>query len=143
MRGAPALALLLCLLSPPPPAEGWYKQAAGPSYYSVGRASGLLSGIRRSPYSRRSDDNSSSNNNNNNNAPDSSSSPSAESGAPAAPPFLLPEPRQSPGGLRNMAVCVKEVAPELQSCQLVPGVPSLIQCKAEVTVSLDSSDCSP
>lgn len=35
--------------------EAWYKQSTGPSYYSVGRASGLLSGIRRSPYVRRSD----------------------------------------------------------------------------------------
>lgn len=37
------------------PIEAWYKQSTGPSYYSVGRASGLLSGIRRSPYVRRSD----------------------------------------------------------------------------------------
>lgn len=37
------------------PTEAWYKQVAGPSYYSVGRASGLLSGIRRSPYVRRAD----------------------------------------------------------------------------------------
>ena len=37
------------------PVESWYKQSTGPSYYSVGRASGLLSGIRRSPYVRRSD----------------------------------------------------------------------------------------
>lgn len=33
----------------------WYKQSTGPSYYSVGRASGLLSGMRRSPYVRRAD----------------------------------------------------------------------------------------
>lgn len=87
MRGPPTLALLglalAALLSPP--VEAWYKQAAGPSYYSVGRASGLLSGIRRSPYMRRSDDDSS----------------STESG-PAATSFLLPEPRQTTGGLRNM-----------------------------------------
>ena len=37
------------------PTEAWYKQVAGPSYYSVGRASGLLSGIRRSPYVRRAE----------------------------------------------------------------------------------------
>ena len=35
--------------------EAWYKQSTGPSYYSVGRASGLLSGIRRSPYVRRAE----------------------------------------------------------------------------------------
>jgi preproneuropeptide B len=37
------------------PIEAWYKQSTGPSYHSVGRASGLLSGIRRSPYIRRSE----------------------------------------------------------------------------------------
>ncbi len=37
------------------PTDAWYKQSTGPSYYSVGRASGLLSGIRRSPYVRRSE----------------------------------------------------------------------------------------
>lgn len=79
--------VLAALLSPP--AEAWYKQGTGPSYYSVGRASGLLSGIRRSPYMRRSDDNS---------VPDSS----AEAGAAAAASFLIAEPRQSLGGLRNM-----------------------------------------
>ncbi|XP_077574637.1 neuropeptide B isoform X2 [Stigmatopora nigra] len=35
--------------------QAWYKQSTGPTYYSVGRASGLLSGIRRSPYVRRSE----------------------------------------------------------------------------------------
>ncbi|XP_061830135.1 neuropeptide B-like [Nerophis lumbriciformis] len=37
------------------PTEAWYKQVAAPSYYSVGRASGLLSGIRRSPHVTRAD----------------------------------------------------------------------------------------
>uniref|UniRef100_A0ACB8EKN2 Uncharacterized protein n=1 Tax=Sphaerodactylus townsendi TaxID=933632 RepID=A0ACB8EKN2_9SAUR len=115
--------------------QAWYKQAAGPSYYSVGRASGLLSGVRRSPYMRRSDDGGG--------GPDSSSSSSsAEAAAPAGlAAFLMAEPRQGPGGLRSLAVCVKEVAPELQSCQLLPSVPSIIQCKADVTVSLDPADC--
>ncbi|ETE70360.1 Neuropeptide B, partial [Ophiophagus hannah] len=53
----------------------------------------------------------------------------------------MPESRQNFGGLRNLAVCVKEVAPELQSCQLLSGLPSIIQCKADVTVSLDPTDC--
>ncbi|KAK9406962.1 neuropeptide B [Crotalus adamanteus] len=129
MGGPPTLALLSLILALllSPPAEAWYKQAAGPSYYSVGRASGLLSGIRRSPYMRRSDDNS---------VADSS----AEDG-PAASSLAMSDSRQNLGGLRNMAVCVKEVAPELQSCQLLPGVPSTIQCKADVTVSLDPTDC--
>lgn len=54
VRSAVMLATVAVLLSCCP-ADAWYKQAAGPSYYSVGRASGLLSGIRRSPYVRRSD----------------------------------------------------------------------------------------
>lgn len=37
------------------PTQAWYKQVAGPSYYSVGRASGLLSGIRRSSFVRRAE----------------------------------------------------------------------------------------
>lgn len=37
------------------PTEAWYKQLSGPSYYSVGRASGLLSGVRRSPHVRRAE----------------------------------------------------------------------------------------
>lgn len=91
MRGPPTLALaclaLAALLGPP--AEAWYKQAAGPSYYSVGRASGLLSGVRRSPYMRRSDD--------------TSTADSSAEGAPAAvASFLMAEPRQGPSGLRNM-----------------------------------------
>ncbi|XP_026557477.1 neuropeptide B [Pseudonaja textilis] len=129
MSGPPTLALL-CLslaLLLSPPAGAWYKQAAGPSYYSVGRASGLLSGIRRSPYVRRSDDN-------------GVADGSAE-GGPAASSLAMSESRQNFGGLRNLAVCVKEVAPELQSCQLLSGLPSIIQCKADVTVSLDPTDC--
>ncbi|KAL2100663.1 hypothetical protein ACEWY4_002424 [Coilia grayii] len=46
---------VLCMLVTSNPAEAWYKQATSPSYYSVGRASGLLSGIRRSPYARRAE----------------------------------------------------------------------------------------
>lgn len=53
-RSVVMLAAVAVLLSCGP-ADAWYKQATGPSYYSVGRASGLLSGMRRSPYVRRSD----------------------------------------------------------------------------------------
>lgn len=49
----PAVSLLLLLACSP--AEAWYKQVSGPSYYSVGRASGLLSGIRRSPDTKRAE----------------------------------------------------------------------------------------
>lgn len=46
--------VVISLLVACSPTEAWYKQTAGgPSYYSVGRASGLLSGIRRSPYAKR------------------------------------------------------------------------------------------
>ncbi|KAG8129148.1 hypothetical protein E2320_015884, partial [Naja naja] len=90
MSGPPTLALLCLTLALllSPPAGAWYKQAAGPSYYSVGRASGLLSGIRRSPYMRRSDDN-------------GVADGSAE-GGPAASSLAMPESRQNLGGLRNL-----------------------------------------
>uniref|UniRef100_A0A8C5VQY2 Neuropeptide W n=1 Tax=Microcebus murinus TaxID=30608 RepID=A0A8C5VQY2_MICMU len=53
VRGAPAsrplLALLLLALLLPP-AGAWYKHVASPRYHTVGRAAGLLMGLRRSPY---------------------------------------------------------------------------------------------
>lgn len=49
----PAVSLLLLLACSP--TEAWYKQVAGPRYYSVGRASGLLAGIRRSPSTKRAE----------------------------------------------------------------------------------------
>uniref|UniRef100_A0A667I7A5 Neuropeptide W n=1 Tax=Lynx canadensis TaxID=61383 RepID=A0A667I7A5_LYNCA len=45
------LALLLLLLSLP--ADAWYKHVASPRYHTVGRAAGLLMGLRRSPYMHR------------------------------------------------------------------------------------------
>ncbi|XP_035303983.1 neuropeptide W isoform X2 [Cricetulus griseus] len=45
----PLLPLLLVLLLPLP-AGAWYKHVASPRYHTVGRASGLLMGLRRSPY---------------------------------------------------------------------------------------------
>lgn len=53
-RGPPAsrplLALALALLLLPLPAGAWYKHVASPRYHTVGRAAGLLMGLRRSPY---------------------------------------------------------------------------------------------
>ncbi|XP_023044959.1 neuropeptide W [Piliocolobus tephrosceles] len=53
-RGSPAsrprLALPLLLFLLPLPAGAWYKQVASPRYHTVGRAAGLLMGLRRSPY---------------------------------------------------------------------------------------------
>ncbi|KAK7801935.1 hypothetical protein U0070_005922, partial [Myodes glareolus] len=46
----PLLPLLLLLLLLPLPAGAWYKHVASPRYHTVGRASGLLMGLRRSPY---------------------------------------------------------------------------------------------
>uniref|UniRef100_A0A8C9B0Z6 Neuropeptide W n=1 Tax=Prolemur simus TaxID=1328070 RepID=A0A8C9B0Z6_PROSS len=53
VRGAPASRRLLALLLLPlllPPAGAWYKHVASPRYHTVGRAAGLLMGLRRSPY---------------------------------------------------------------------------------------------
>lgn len=46
----PLLALALALLLLPLPAGAWYKHVASPRYHTVGRAAGLLMGLRRSPY---------------------------------------------------------------------------------------------
>ncbi|XP_066561811.1 neuropeptide B [Amia ocellicauda] len=108
------------------PAEAWYKQATGPSYYSVGRASGLLSGIRRSPYIRRSE-------------PDSPAE-SAETAGNNVLPELGSQSRQT-SILKNMAICVKDISPNLQSCELVQDGMNTFQCKADVYLSLDSQDC--
>ncbi|XP_069427564.1 neuropeptide W [Ovis canadensis] len=44
------LLALLWLLLLPPNAGAWYKHVASPRYHTVGRAAGLLMGLRRSPY---------------------------------------------------------------------------------------------
>lgn len=48
--GRPVRALLSLLLLLSPPAGAWYKHVASPRYHTVGRAAGLLMGLRRSPY---------------------------------------------------------------------------------------------
>ncbi|NXX60357.1 NPB protein, partial [Scopus umbretta] len=120
MRAAGWLGLGLALLCLCRPAEPWYKQAAGPHHYSVGRASGLLSSLHRSPHARRSDTDS-----------------TAESG----PGVLLPGSARPPGRLHAAALCVTNVAPEPWSCRALPGAPGALQCKADVTVSLDPMEC--
>ncbi|XP_069503422.1 neuropeptide W [Ambystoma mexicanum] len=51
------LLVLLALLLEPGPGSAWYKHAASRRYHTVGRASGLLMGVRRSPYMwRRQED---------------------------------------------------------------------------------------
>ncbi|XP_052611871.1 neuropeptide B [Peromyscus californicus insignis] len=110
---AAALALLLPLL---PPALAWYKPAAGPHHYSVGRAAGLLSSFHRFPSTRR---------------PESSAHPVGTG------PLRL-EMRSS---LRSLALCVKEVTPNLQSCQRQFNSPGTFQCKADVFLSLQEAEC--
>ncbi|XP_076152068.1 neuropeptide B [Alosa pseudoharengus] len=104
--------------------EAWYKQSTGPSYYSVGRASGLLSGIRRSPYIRRSEQ--------------ESPLETIESTGNNVTPELVY--RQTPV-LKNMAVCVKDISPSLQSCELIQDGSNMLRCKADVSVSLNTLDC--
>nr|XP_012418774.1 PREDICTED: neuropeptide W [Odobenus rosmarus divergens] len=51
--GRPVLALLLLLALLALPAGAWYKHVASPRYHTVGRAAGLLMGLRSSPYKWR------------------------------------------------------------------------------------------
>ncbi|XP_053766644.1 neuropeptide B isoform X1 [Desmodus rotundus] len=112
---AAALALSLLLV---PPGRAWYKPAAAPSAHLVGRAAGLLSGLRGSPYARRSE-------------PPVGEGPPGRAGT-------APELRPS---LRSPAVCVKDVAPNLQSCERLPEGRATFQCKADVFLSLRAADC--
>ncbi|XP_069728872.1 anaphase-promoting complex subunit 11 isoform X1 [Phaenicophaeus curvirostris] len=110
MRAAGWLLLaLLCLCRP---AEPWYRPPAGPRPHAVGRASGLLSGLRRSPHARRS---------------------GSEPGTAG--------PARLPTGLSAAALCVMDVAPEPRSCRVLPGALGMLQCKADITVSLDPMEC--
>ncbi|NXL59513.1 NPB protein, partial [Chordeiles acutipennis] len=120
MRAAGCLGLALGLLCLCPLAEPWYKQAAAPRHYSVGRASGLLSGLRHSPHARRS---------------------GTDSSAERGPGVLLPGSAPPPAGLRTTALCVMDVAPEPRSCWELPGAPGTLRCKADVTVALDPVEC--
>ncbi|XP_023265873.1 neuropeptide B-like [Seriola lalandi dorsalis] len=104
------------------PTEAWYKQVAGPSYYSVGRASGLLSGIRRSPYVRRAELDSS----------DSGETATNNVFSELTPHNFI---------LKTMPVCIKDITPNLQSCELLQETKGSFKCKADVFLSLDSSDC--
>ncbi|XP_022063661.1 neuropeptide B isoform X1 [Acanthochromis polyacanthus] len=113
------------------PVEAWYKQSTGPSYYSVGRASGLLSGIRRSPYVRRAE----------------SEETLPDSGETAGNNVITETNRQI-SILKSMfefpllqAICVKDISPNLKSCELLRDGTGTFQCKADVFLTLDSLDC--
>ncbi|KAF6739152.1 Neuropeptide B [Oryzias melastigma] len=105
-------------------AEAWYKQSTGPIFYPVGRASGLLSGIRRSPYVRRAE----------------SEEVLADS-EEAAGNSVSPEASRQISVLKNMAICVKDVSPNLKTCELLADGTGTFQCKADVFLTLDSLDC--
>ncbi|NWR75962.1 NPB protein, partial [Centropus unirufus] len=109
--GCPGLALLLLLLCLCRPTEPWYRPPAGPRAHAVGRASGLLSGLRRSGRAGLQP-------------------PPAPGLGAASPCWSLPQ-----------ALCVMDVAPEPRSCRLLPGAPGTLQCKAGITVSLDPMEC--
>ncbi|XP_077380364.1 neuropeptide B [Festucalex cinctus] len=103
--------------------QAWYKQTTGPTYYSVGRASGLLSGIRRSPYVRRSESQE---------TMDSGETVGANVAAEAGGQVSL---------LKSMAICVRDISPNLKSCELLRDGSGTFQCKADVFLTLDSLDC--
>ncbi|NXU59919.1 NPB protein, partial [Turnix velox] len=106
--------LLLCLCRP---AELWYRPPAGPPLYSVGRASGLLSGLRRPPH-----------------APGSSGHP----GSPRPVPCVRV---RTAADTVPQVLCVTDVTPEPRSCRLLPGPSRALQCRADVTLSLDPAGC--
>ncbi|XP_029015891.1 neuropeptide B-like isoform X1 [Betta splendens] len=114
------------------PAEAWYKQASGPIYYSVGRASGLLSGIRRSPYVTRAALE----------PPDSGESTSNSVLSAINPLYALLKTTalRMFVFLPKQPFCIKQMTPNLQRCRILPETKGSFLCKADVLVSLDS-DC--
>ncbi|XP_037649515.1 neuropeptide B-like [Sebastes umbrosus] len=114
--------VLVSLLVSCSPTDAWYKQVAGPSYYSVGRASGLLSGIRRSPYVRRAE-------------------VDPTDSEEAATNNVFPEFTSQNFILKTMPVCIKDITPNLQSCELFQEIQGSFKCKADVFLTLDSADC--
>ncbi|XP_042750930.1 neuropeptide B [Lagopus leucura] len=160
MRATRCLVLAVAVALLCRPAASWYRQAAAPLSYPVGRASGLLSGLHRLPYSRRSDSKVA-----------AQRRPAALHIGLAAPlramvstrmlwswnvlglglptcgaPWAAPLQRSHPGTwvsvmLSLQVPCVTDVNPKLRSCRLLPGVPGALQCRAAVTVSLVSTEC--
>ncbi|XP_017570780.2 neuropeptide B-like [Pygocentrus nattereri] len=114
--------VLVSVLAAYRPAGAWYKQAAGPTYYSVGRASGLLSGIRRSPFRRAE--------------LDTQESRESSENELHSDVYL-----HRSSALTNMNLCVKDVSPNLKSCELVRHPRDAFRCEATVFISLDSTEC--
>ncbi|CAM9740480.1 unnamed protein product [Lampetra planeri] len=130
MKPASAAATLACMVLATlvaDPTEAWYKQATGPSYYSVGRASGLLSGIRRSPFARRSL------------LPADGEARDGAGLAAGQAAAAVPDDDEETAAAAG--ICVKDVTPYLQSCEPLSELPATLQCKAEVYLTLDTRDC--
>ncbi|KAK9535118.1 hypothetical protein VZT92_007519 [Zoarces viviparus] len=102
------------------PTAAWYKQTDGLRYYMVGRASGLLTGFWGSPYVRRAE-------------PDPSDSDEL------ATDNEFPE--LTGQNVISMHVCIKDISPDLQSCELFQEIKGSFKCKADVFLTLDSADC--
>ncbi|XP_028311599.1 neuropeptide B-like [Gouania willdenowi] len=113
--------LLIAVLGACSPAEAWYRQAAGPNYYSVGRASGLLSGIRRSPYARRE-------------ATPRSDSEESDTNS------VFSDFTSSNVISKTLPVCIKDINPNLQSCEPFQEIKGSFKCKADIFLSLDCAD---
>ncbi|KAJ3601550.1 hypothetical protein NHX12_032518 [Muraenolepis orangiensis] len=119
------------LVSCAPPSHGWYKQVSGgPSYYSVGRASGLLSGIHRPPpaYMRRR-------------SQPEEELPSDSAESTASNTVLSAGSARQHFILKSMPICIKEISPNLRHCELYEDLQGTFRCRAEVLLSLDSLDC--
>lgn len=43
--------------------------------------------------------------------------------------------------LQGLALCVKDVTPDLQSCAHLPAGRGTFQCKADVSLSLSAAGC--
>lgn len=43
--------------------------------------------------------------------------------------------------LQGLALCVKDVTPDLQSCTHLPAGRGTFQCKADVSLSLSAAGC--
>uniref|UniRef100_A0A8C4QA19 Uncharacterized protein n=1 Tax=Eptatretus burgeri TaxID=7764 RepID=A0A8C4QA19_EPTBU len=103
--------------------------AGGSSYYSVGRAAGLLSGIRRAQSVRRLEE-----------------SPNLDERAELTRSLdfdsLSPFKHTTQYIGKRMAVCVKDLIPNLQNCEpRTEQGEGEFQCKADVLISLDGKEC--
>ncbi|XP_048473338.1 neuropeptide B-like [Rhincodon typus] len=120
------LLMLFCLLSSSP-ACVWYRQAPRPRYYSVGRPSGLLQGIRHSQYTRRSG------------IKEGTTRDLARLGN-----FLAQDwQHEAMGRWKTVMMCVKEVTAQLNSCAAITEDSSTFTCKAATRLAFGTKTCDP